>query len=277
VTRIGVLIGMTLREAARKRYLWIIFAAGLLFLVLFGTALHFQIASFDERHVPALIRRQAFSAILMLGLYAIDMLIVVTSVLTSVDTLSGEIASGAIQGVVTKPLSRWQLLTGKWLGFASMLTVYLLMMVGGINVLTNLMTGVTVHHIVRGFALMWMESILLLSVTFYFGTAYSTLTNGVLVLGLHGLAFIGGWVEQAGALTQTPKAVEVGILASLLMPSEALWRKAAIEMQPPIATALQLSPFSGSSVPSATMVTYAAIYICVAFALALRRLAKRDL
>jgi hypothetical protein len=37
------------------------------------------------------------------------------------------------------------------------------------------------------------------------GTCFSTLTNGVLVLGLHGLAFLGDWIEQAGALTATLK------------------------------------------------------------------------
>ena len=74
-----------------------------------------------------------------------------------------------------------------------------------------------------------MESLVLLSVTLAFATYLSTLTSGVLALGLHGLAFIGGWIEQFGALTQTHGAVNVGVVASVLMPSEALWRRAAFE------------------------------------------------
>ena len=124
---------------------------------------------------------------------------------------------------------------------------------------------------------MWMESIVLLSAVFAFATYFSTLTTGVLVLGLHGLAFLGSWIEQFGAITQTPRAVNVGIIASILMPSEALWRRAAFEMQSPLANALRISPFSTLSVPSIAMVFYALLYLAIALAVAMRRFSQRDL
>jgi hypothetical protein len=64
-------------------------------------------------------------------------------VLTSVDTLSGEIASGTIHTLVAKPLRRWEIVLGKWLGFSGMLTLYLLLMAGGV---------VTVVYLVGGYA-----------------------------------------------------------------------------------------------------------------------------
>jgi ABC-type transport system involved in multi-copper enzyme maturation permease subunit len=275
--RAWIMAGVTFREAARKRVLWMALFAGVAFLILFAVAFHFQAAQFSERHMALFIRKQALSGMLMVGFYAIDLLVVVMTVLVSVDTLSGEISSGTIQAVATKPVRRWELLAGKWLGFAGMLTLYILFMVVGIDVLTHLIAGVTARHIVQGFSLIWLESMLLLSLTFFFGTSFSTLTNGVLVLGLHGLAFLGGWIEQAGALTNTPKAVDVGIIASILMPSEALWRRAAFEMQAPLTTAVNFSPFSGASVPSAAMIAYAALYASVFLALATWRLNNRDL
>lgn len=275
--RVWIIATVTFREAARKRILWMALAAGIGFLVLFAIALHFQREEFNRVHLAPLIRRQALNTMLMMGLYAIDLLLVVMTVLTSVDTLSGEIASGTIQAVATKPVRRWELLAGKWLGFAGMLTLYIALMVLGINAVTYVMTGVSARHLPLGFGLMWMESMLLLSVTFFFGTIFSTLTNGVLALGLHGLAFLGGWIEQAGALTKTRKAVDLGILASVLMPSEALWRRAAFEMQSPLATAINITPFSGASVPSSAMVSYAGLYTAIFIALAIRRLQMRDL
>jgi hypothetical protein len=140
-------------------------------------------------------------------------------------------------------------------------------MVGGVNAVTYVMAGVTARHLVRGFLLMWMESVVLLSITFAFGTYFSTLTSGVLALGLHGLAFLGGWIEQFGALTQTQRAVNVGVIASVLMPSEALWRRAA----------MRISPFSTLSVPSMAMVFYAALYLAIALLIAIRRFSQRDL
>jgi len=109
-----------------------------------------------------------------------------------------------------------------------------------------------------------------------FATYFSTLTTGVLTLGLHGLAFLGGWIEQFGAITQTQRAVNVGVIASVLMPSEALWRRAAFEMQSPLASAMRISPFSTLSVPSTAMIFYAAIYLTIALVIAIRRFSQRD-
>ncbi len=276
-----VMAGVTFREAARKKILWMALLAGLAFLTLFGTGLYFQLKDFASR-TPPIIVREGVNGLLMVGLYALDLMAVVMTVLTSVDTLSGEIASGTIHAVATKPISRWQVLLGKWLGFVGMLTLYVVIMVGGITALTYFLSvhfrnAVTPHHLLRGTCLIWLECILLLSLTFFFGTSFSTLTNGVLALGLHGLAFIGGWIEQAGAITHSPRALNVGIVASIIMPSEALWRRAAYEMQSPLVDVLRMSPFSNASVPSVAMVVYAGVYLVVALSLAIRRFGQRDL
>ena len=274
---IWTMAGVTFHEAVRKKILWMALLAGVAFLLLFGTALHFQVQAFHSRNISPFFQRQALSGMLMMGLYAIDLLVVVITILASVDTLSGEIASGTIQALATKPVRRWELLVGKWLGFSAMLTLYIVVMVLGINGLTHLMADVTARHLTQGLSLIWLQSMLLLSVTFSFGTTFSTLTNGVLALGLHGLAFLGGWIEQAGALTNTPKAVAVGVVASIIMPSESLWRRAAFEMQSPLTTAVNISPFSGASVPSPLMIGYAALYLARFLALAIRRVSHREL
>lgn len=176
------------------------------------------------------------SGILTVGMYAVNFLIVAMTVLTAVETLSGEIASGTIQAIAMKPMHRWELLCGKWLGFSGRLTLYALVMILGMDAITLVFAGVSARHLAVAFGLMWMESMLLLSTTLRFGVSLSALTTGAAVLGLHGLAFLAGWIEQAGSLTRTPGAVTVAIVASLIMPSEALWRRAAFEMQSPLTT-----------------------------------------
>jgi ABC-type transport system involved in multi-copper enzyme maturation permease subunit len=274
---VWIMAGVTFREAARKKILWMALAAGLAFLALFATGMHYQLKDLRASGVRPILLKQIPATMLMVGMYAIDLLTVLMTVLVSVDTLSGEIASGTIQAVATKPVPRWQILLGKWLGFVAMMTFYLALLFGGINVITYAMAQVTARHVPQGFALMWLESVLLLSVTFLFGTRFSTLTNGVLALGLVGLAFLGGWIEQIGAITNTTKVVYVGIVASVIMPSEALWRRAAHEMQSPLADVLRVSPFSSASLPSATMVAYAGVYTALALLFAIRAFSKRDL
>lgn len=276
-----IMAGVTFREAARKKVLWMALVAGVAFITMFGFGLYFQLRGITQRMNP-LLAHEAISGFLMVGLYAVDSLAVVMTVLTSVDTLSGEISSGTIQAIATKPIPRWEVLLGKWMGFVLMITLYIILMVGGITVVTYAMSvhylaAVLPRNILSGVSLIWLECILVLSLTFLFGTTLSTLTNGVLALGFHGLAFIGGWIEQVAAITHSPHAVDVGIAASVIMPSESLWRRAVFEMQSPILGGIQFTPFSNASVPSLMMVAYAVVYLAAAMFLALRRFARRDL
>ena len=171
---IWIMVGVTFREALRKKILWMALAAGAGFLALFATGLHFQAKDFAAHGISPVLRREIAYAMVTMGLYAVDLLAVLMTILTSVDTLSGEIASGTIQAIATKPVPRWQILAGKWLGFVAMLSAYIAIMVGGVNAITYVITGVTARHLISGLLLIWMESIVLLSVTFALGTYFST-------------------------------------------------------------------------------------------------------
>jgi Cu-processing system permease protein len=267
----------TVREAARKKILWTALAAGCGFLTLFGLALHFQIQDFATHSTAPFIRYQVLSAMLMVGLYVVDLLAVVMTILTSVDTVSGEILSGTIQAIAVKPMPRWQVLVGKWLGFAIMIGGFVALTFGGTIAVAYAMSGVTPENALPGGLLVYLECLLALSVTIMFGTWFSTLTNGVLVIGLHGLAFMGGWLEQMSGFTESARLVAVGIVTSLIMPSEAIWRRAAFDMQTPLAGSLPFSPFANVSIPSLTMIGYAAFYGLVALAIALYHFHARDL
>ena len=139
-------------------------------------------------------------------------------------------------------------------------------------------SGYQVPNPLPGIALIYLGSLLVMTITMACSSTFSTLATGGVVFGLYGLAVIGGWVEQIGAFLQNQTAVEVGILASLIMPIEALWRRAAYEMTSPLLLALGgMSPFVSTSVPSPLMIVYAAAYLCVTLWIAIRRFGSRDL
>ena len=127
-------------------------------------------------------------------------------------------------------------------------------------------------------ALMVMQGLLLLSLTIAGGTRLSSLANGVMAFMLYGVAFIGGWVEQIGAMLRNETAVDIGIIASLLMPSEVLWKKAFALFQPAFASnPLMAGPFAVGSQPSDLMLWYAVGYIVALLGLALWSFSARDL
>ena len=269
---------LTCREAVRRRVLIAALAIGAAFLLLYGFGLHKVLASLPAAAArQVLFRRAAVIVLFAMGMYVVNWLMAVIAILTSADTLAGEIASGVIQAVITKPIGRWEVLLGKWLGFAAMLTVYLAFLAGGMLAEVRFIGGHWPAHVWAALGAMWLESLLLLAVSFRFGASLSTIATGVAVFGLHILAFLGGWVEEFGWLAHSQTAMNLGVLASVAMPSESLWRRAAYELQGPVIGGFGRSPFSIGSVPSAWMVLYAALYMTVALALAVRRFSRRDL
>jgi Cu-processing system permease protein len=276
-----VIARLTFLEAARRKILLAALVLSFVFLVVYGLGFYYIQQEFERNpNVPSMLARKEILNFLMLaGLYVVNFLTVMMAVLTSVDTLSGEIASGTIHTLVAKPVRRWEVVLGKWLGFVGMLTLYLLLMAGGVMALVYAVSGYTAPNVLRGLGLLWLNALLLLNISLLGGTTLSTLANGVLVLGLYGVAFVGGWIEQIGAFPfiQNQAAVNIGIISSLIIPSEALWKRAVFEMQSPLAGIIGSTPFTSSSIPSPLMVEYAALYAVVVLALAVRQFKKRDL
>jgi ABC-type transport system involved in multi-copper enzyme maturation permease subunit len=271
-----VIARLTFREASRRWVLWAALILGLIFLAVYGIGFY-EIHKDVLLHSNRLQSTEIFNFLLMAGLYAVNFLTLIMAVLTSVDTLSGEIASGTIHTIVSKPLRRWEVVMGKWLGYTGMLTLYLLLMAGGVMAIVYLISGYSAPNMLRGLALLWLNVNIFLSVSLCGGTVLSTLANGVLVFGLYGIAFIGGWIEQFGSFLNNQTAINIGIISSLLIPSEALWKRMVHEMESPLVGAIGFTPFSSLSTPSLLMVAYAAVYCIVALVLAVRLFNRRDL
>ncbi len=271
---------LTFREASRRKILLAAVVLGVAFLLIYALGFY-EIRAEMQRNVRAnvtLILTEMSNFMLMAGLYTVNFLTIMMAVLTSVDTVSGEIASGTIQTLVSKPVSRWEIILGKWVGYVGLLTLYELFMAGGVFLIVAIIGGYAPPHAGTGLVLLWLVALVVLSVSFWGGARFSTLANGVLVFGLFGIAFVGGWVEQIGAFFQNQTARDIGVITSLVMPTEALWRRAAYEMQSAVTGALGgATPFSSFSVPSPLMLVYAVVYLLVILALAIVKFQHRDL
>lgn len=276
---LSTLVWMTIHEAMRRRILTAALLCGAAFLAVFGVGVHFAVLDIEKHSgvQSVLERAMIVNFFTLAGLYAVNFLTIMSAVLLPVDTLAGEIESGVVQTVASKPVHRATIVLGKWIAYALVVIGYFLFLAGGVLAIVWVRARFTIPHPEQGLPLMALEALVLLTVSIAGGTRLSTVTTGIVSFGLFGLAFIGNWVEQIGAFARNDAARNVGTIASLVMPSEALWMRAAHLMQPPIMKELQLTPFSPVSVPSPAMVVWAVLYIAAMLAFALRSFSKRPL
>lgn len=281
---VGIVARMTFREAVRRRIALTGLVLGVLFLVVF--TIGFRMISTEIARETGLeggsvyqniMQAEMSNFLVMAGLYAVTFLSVAMGALLGADTLAGEINSGSIQTVVTKPIRRAHVVFGKWLGFAGLLGLYALLMSGGVVLIVFLQSGYLPRNLLAGLSLIYLESLVVMTISLAGSSAMPALATGGMVFGLYGLGFLGGWIEQIGSLLQNPTAVQIGIVTSLMIPTEALWRRAAFEMQSPLSSALAMSPFGAFSVPSVLMVAYAILYLLIVFSIAVSTFNKRDI
>jgi len=269
---------LTLVDARRKRIVAAAALCGAGYLLLYGTAMLLAARTMDQSHTSLLQRQLNLAAFTIAGCYAANILASLFAVLLPVDALSGEIDSGVMQTIASKPLRRSDIVLGKWLGHGIIVIGYTLAILAGVFLSARLLGGYVPVDIVRIVLLMLLEVVVLLTVSIAGGTRLSTVTNGVVACGYFGLAFIGGVIEQIGTVSGIQSARNLAVAASLISPSDALWRLGAYYLAPgSVRDLLAAAPFGAASVPNALMVWWAAGLTLVLLAWAVRQFSRRAL
>lgn len=272
-----IIAQLTIRETQRRRILWVALLMGFLLLIVFGLGFNEIYADMSQAGLDAEQSGLFVSMLLTAGLYAINFLVIMMAVLTSVTAISSEVDSHTIETLLTKPVRRWEIVMGKWIGYASLLVIYISGMIGSTLAIVYWISGFIAERILSGMALMILEGVVILAVTITGGTRLSSLANGVLAFMLYGIAFIGGWVEQIGSMLRNETAVDIGIAISLLMPSEILWKRAVTMFQPTLLDNPMIAgPFAVASQPNDLMIVYALLYLGGLILLGLWSFSRRD-
>lgn len=269
---------LTWLEARRTRIALAALVGAALFLAVYGTAVFFLYRlEGPAAPRPFFIRQTQLEILTLAGLYVANFLTLAVAVMLPVDSISGEIDSGVMETVASKPVARSAIVIGKWLAYLLMTAVYLLLVAGGVVLLIRTITGFLQPHLQIALPLMFLGASTLLTLSIAGGTRFKTVTNGIVVFAFYAVAFIGGWIEQIGFVLGNESARYIGTAISLVSPVDALWRLAAHEMQPPLMQQLRMSPFSVAAVPSAAMVIWAMGFVGVTLLLALRGFRARSL
>lgn len=276
----------SLLEIVRKRVIVAGMLLTLAYLLLFGLGLHFVGAQIGDIE-----RQVAGFGLFSMGFYLATFLTVLIAGFSGVGAISGEIEAGTAPALLAEPVSRRQVLLGKFLGYGLALGVYATAFFFALWGLMAWQFGVTLPNPWAVLPLFLLQPLIMLALAILGSTVLSTMANGVTVFLLYGVSLVAGIIEQiGGALRISGGAsaahaagvmVNIGIVSSLVMPLDALYRRAIFVLlgnAGSVTSALEsLGPFGSSSVPSPAMVVYAVVYLVGCLLLAVYSFRRRSI
>ena len=287
--KVLIIARLTFREAVRRRMIWLVLGLSLVFVALYYwgfTQVKLDFLRQAANRPPGrggttgqLITFDFVSTIMVgLGFYTINFLAGVMTIFASVGTIAGEIESGTFQAIVPKPLARWEIVVGKFLGFAGMIAIYIALMAAAVLVTAKLVANYTPANFVVGTLLVMLVSLVLLALTIFGSTIFQTMANGVVVFMLYGGALLGGLLETLGSVLNIDSLINVGVITSLILPSNTVYTLASSILQPNSNLRFDSPiPLAAATPPSNAMVVYALGYVIVLVGLAVLSFRRRDL
>ncbi len=271
----------TIREALHKRVVHGVLALTVAFVLLFALGVWFayrETSNFMDLTVREIsIRRMWSVQFTLLGMNAVSGIGALLAIFLSVGTISSEVEGGTLHSIVPKPLTRRDILLGKWLGFAVTLSIYVFALSMLVISIVGFFSQSWANNFVVAALPLVLQSVLLLSLSILGTTFLPTVANGVIVFGLYSIATMAGFVEQLGSLLNNNSMINIGIVTSLIIPSDAMGKLTASILQEGTTYAERLGPFVVNSVPSVWMVVYAIFYMIVVLLVAQHVFASRDL
>ncbi len=286
---VWLIIKLTLREARRKKLLALLLVLSALLVVFYLYGVYkLQINLADRAAAAGLpTSRRGLGALpvvytSLFGMYLVYFLASLLSVLSTVAAISGDLENGVMQSMIARPVSRAQLVLGRWLGFTLVNTAYVVLLsaalLGGVYAITGYLPPAPVLAV----GYIALAVILLSSLTVLGSTLFATLTNGIAVFVLYGLGSAGGVLLAIGSLANSPTMLSLGRVANVMMPTNALWLGASYYLQPQAALDLArmgrgANPLFASEPMNIGLLIWAVAYSVLALLLSIWNFSRRDL
>ena len=199
--------------------------------------------------------------------------------------ISSEVESGLLLSMLAHPVRRSEVVIGKWLGLAVLVTIY----AAGSALLeltaVNWATGYLPPHPIQLVIYVAAEGLTLLSLGLLLSTRLSGITGGVIALVAWLMAWIAGVVGDIGTGLQNSALQNVGTISHLLLPTDGLWRGAVYAMEPDVilatlraaGTAGRANPFSAVDPPPVPFLVWVVVWFALVLGLSIWSFRTREI
>ncbi len=282
----------TLLEAIRRRLFLAVVILSILILTAFSILLSIVINVSQARNVNSTdTQLELLGGGVVITVLAIWMVYLLSSTLTIVFTanmISGEVEAGTFAVIVPKPLTRVEIVLGKWLGYALIVCTYTALMFLSFLAVIHWQTGYWPTDAPYALGMLELGMLALLGITTLGSSLVPTIVNGAIAL----MLFIGAptasivqFIVKFLNPTSLQAVQNITTVINLVIPTDALWHGASFYLLPPAADFVTLgissqtfnTPFTSGQPVAPALLVWAALYCIALPALAVLRFQHRDL
>jgi ABC-2 type transport system permease protein len=218
----------------------------------------------------------------ILFMFMFSFVVALSASAIAASAVSGEIDSGVLPTVLTRPVRRGEVLLGKWLGLAGLLTAYTGLVCGLQVAVVAWAAGYVPPDPAAAAAFVLGEGVTLLTLVLLLSTRLSTLAAGVLGVALFGLAWLAGVVGGLGQVFHIAALRTGSEIGQYLLPTDGLWHGAIFSLEPSWLVNQRLvgglgNPFFASTGPGWSYLAWAAVWLLVVLALGVISFERREL
>jgi ABC-type transport system involved in multi-copper enzyme maturation permease subunit len=276
---------LTIREAARRRILWVLVLLTIGSVALTGWGIERLATLAREDGVGELELRVGISQLLILVAFMFSFVLAMTAAFMGAPAIAGDIESGVALAILARPIRRADLVLGRWLGWSAVLGGYAvasgLLEIGVVAFLTG--HAPPEPFVAVGF--LAFEGIVVLTLAMLLGTRLPSVAGGAICVVLFGLAWMSGVFAGIARLFEIDVLVTAARATRFLLPTDGLWRGVVYGLEPPfvlfggsqVGPAAEANPFYAAAPPSGAFVAWAVGWVVVMLALAVWSLERREL
>ena len=275
---------LTMRELARRRFIVAAIAVTLLLTALTAWGfVHLTDVRKGGRHLSHLEILAISAVLLILVAYMFSFVLAVVGVFIAAPSVANDIESGVLLPVLTRPISRTALMTGKILALAVTVCAYAAFAAAVEFAVVRALTGYLPPHPFAAVAYLCLLALVMLVLAFALSTRLSAIAGSVVAIVFFGLAWLAGIAGSLGSFYGNEAVRNAGIISQLLLPTDAMWREAVFRLEPAAVLTMGSAahnwpgPFFVTSPPPLATVIWTIGWILAMYAVAMRSFALRDL
>ncbi len=279
--------GLTLREVARRRIIWVLAGLSIVSVLLVAWGVDRLVATArTDGDVSEIELRIGVSQVLILIAFMFSFVLAMSAAFLGAPAIASDVETGTVHAMLARPLRRSELVLGRWLGLSAVVATYAVL--SGLLAIAAVgwVSGHTPPAPQVAVAFLALQAVAVLTLAVTLGTRLPAIAAGSIVVVLFGLSWFAGVLGNVAVALDARPIAGVGEISRVLIPTDGLWRGVIYGLEPPLvlllanvrnAEALRANPFFAPEPPETAFIAWSIAWIGLVLAAGIALFRRREL